>query len=504
MTKLQHEAQKALARKSYLEFVKYMNPGYRAEWFHTYIAERLEAWARHETPWLIITMPPRHGKTELASRYLPAWIFGTIRQDARFIASSGDQDLTLANSRDVRRIMQDERYIELFGPQLDPKGKQRDDIFETQNSGKYQARSTGSGISGRGANYFIVDDYFSAQKLADSPAEREKLWDWYHSDAKKRLEYPASMLVMATRWHHDDLIGRLLNSPEGHRFEVIHIPKVNDWPEDEQPPWDPREPGEPLLGPFSRAPTEFFPDEVIPERMKSRAKIVTRASVAARVLEDFEIDKTTNARAVSALDQGRPSPKGGSAFKAEWFEYYNQSPQAVYEKADEVAISIDPAFKTGKRNDPSALLVAARIGPKIFVLDVVVKRMGFPDLVEQVEKLIEKYPRAKLVIEDEAAGQSLIQLLRKKFSRITAFAPRKYGDKEQRATFATDFYAGASIYHPSQAFAPWLEQFELELTQFPNATHDDQVDALSQLCVLWDGKGSGVDRLRNVLRKFGR
>lgn len=500
-TRLELEVQKELARRSYLDFVKYMNPDYRAEWFHEFIAEVLQKWAYHEIPWLIITLPPRHGKTELASRYLPAWIYGAVDPDARFIAASGDQDLTNDNSRDVRRIMTDARYVDLFGQKLDG-GKQREDIWETTDGGIYRARSAGSGVSGRGASYYIVDDYFSLQQKADSPSERERLWDWYHSDVKKRLEFPSSVLVMATRWHHDDLIGRLLASPEGKRYQVIHIPKVNDWSAADQPPWDPREPGEPLLGPFSRAPYEFFEGEEVPERLQNDAVIVSRESIIERVLEGYEIDRTTNARSVSALDQGRPSPKGGTKFKVEWFQYYHQTPENIYDKADEVVISIDPAFKTNKANDPSALLVAARVGPKIFLLDAVVRRMGFPALQAAVETLLEKWPRAKLLIEDEAAGQSLIQQLRTKFSRVVAFSPRKYGNKEQRAEFATDFYAGASVFHPLRQYAPWLEQYELELAQFPQATHDDQVDALSQLCVYWGGKSRGSEALSKVLRMF--
>lgn len=496
---IQHEAQKALARKSFIDFVKYMNPDYRAEWYHEVIAEKLEAWAKHEIPWLIITVPPRHGKTELVSRYLPAWILGAIDQDANLLASSGDQALTADNSNDVRRIIEDPRYKELF-PDVSLDGRKREDIWETSKGGTYRARSTGSGLSGRGANYFFIDDYFSNQSLADSPAERDRLWQWYNSDAKKRLEYPSSMVVMATRWHHDDLIGRILQSPEAHRYEVVHIPKVNDWTPDEQPAWDPRLPGEPLLGPFSRAPNEFFADEPIPERYKHDHRIVGRDEIAQRVLADYELDKQTNARTVAALDQGRPSPRGGSMFKTEWFQYYDQSPSSIYDKADAVCISIDPAFKTNKTNDPSALLVAARLNGKIFILDCVVKRMTFPDLALEVAGLMDKWPKAKLLIEDAAAGQSLIQLLRQKFQRVIAFKPSKYGNKEQRAEFASDFYAGRSIFHPRRA--PWLEAFELELTQFPQATHDDQVDALSQLCVLWESQGDAKERLNKVLRLF--
>lgn len=498
--RLQHEAQKALARRNYLDFVKYMDPNYRAEWFHEYTATQLQRWAHHELPWLIITFPPRHGKTHLASRYLPAWIYGAVRPDARFIASSGDQDLTNDNSVDVRRIMQDERYVELFGQKFGD-GRLRNDVWETVDGGVYRARSTGSGLAGRGANFFIIDDYFSNQSLADSPAERDRLWNWWNSDAKKRLEYPASVLVMATRWHHDDLIGRILQSPEANRFEVIHIPKVNDWKADEQPEWDPREAGEPLLGPFSRAPDEFFPDEDIPPRFEQTGyRIVSREEVADRVLADYEIDKATNARSTSALDQGRPSPRGGSLFKTDWFQYYDQDPQDIYDKADDVCISVDPAFKTNKTNDPSCLLVVARIGPKMFVLDNVTKRMAFTALTDATEELMQKWPKAKLLIEDAAAGQSLIQLLRERFSRVIAFSPNKYGNKEQRAEFASDYYAGKSIYHPRRA--KWLEAFELELSQFPGAAHDDQVDALSQLCILWQGKGDARSRLKKAIRTF--
>lgn len=475
-----------------------MNPEFKTEWYHELLAEKLQAWAEHRITRLIITLPPRHGKTEMAARMLPAWLLG-LNPRAKILASSGEQLLANQNSRDVQRIIQSENYESVFGSILG--GKQREDYFETASTGYYNARSVGSGISGRGADYFIIDDYFPNQEAANSPTTRGKLWDWYNSDALTRLHYPASILVMATRWHHDDLIGRLLQAPDAADYEVIHVPKIYDWRPDEAPEWDPREPGEPLISPASdRGTTEFFAGEEIPAHLQEHAIIVDREDVKARVAAEMQKLKARAPKTASALYQGRPTPQEGGLFAASNFHAFAAHPQSVAEKAERVIISIDPAFKAGKHNDPTGILVAAVAHNKLFIIDDATDKMEFPDLVEHCLALYDKYPNATLLVEEKAAGASLIQALRRRLPRVIAFNPTPYGDKAQRAQYAADRYASEGILHPENRFAPWLALFEEELKQFPHGTHDDRVDALSQMVIFLDQKQGGRHGLNRTLR----
>lgn len=208
------------ARTNLLDFTRFTMPEYRVNWHHRLICQKLDEFIEGKNKRLIIACPPRHGKSELVSRRFPAYILGR-NPDAKIIACSYGSDLASLLNRDVQRIISSPEYAELF-----PDTKLNDanvrstaqenylrnsDIFEVVNhKGVYRSAGVGGAITGMGGDYLIVDDPIRSRADAESPAIRDKVWKWYSSTFRTRRQKDASILITATRWHEDDLTGRLL------------------------------------------------------------------------------------------------------------------------------------------------------------------------------------------------------------------------------------------------------------------------------------------------------
>lgn len=222
------------ARKSLLSFTEYTNPAYRVANHHRLIAEKLEAVERGEIDRLMIFMPPRHGKSELASKRFPAWCLGRNPR-RQIIAASYNSDLANDFGRNVRNIIAEPEFGQVFkGVTLAP-DSQAANRMNTNAGGAYVAAGVGTAVTGRGANIALIDDPFKDREEADSERRRNVVWDWYRSTLFTRLMPGGAVVVILTRWHEDDLAGRLLES-EGDQWEVLSMPAINAdgdalWPE---------------------------------------------------------------------------------------------------------------------------------------------------------------------------------------------------------------------------------------------------------------------------------
>ena len=201
-----------MARKSLLDFCLYTNITYEIAPHHKLIAEKLEAVERGEIKRLMITMPPRHGKSELASRRFPSWYIGR-NPDKQIIAASYNSDLANDFGREVRNIVGSPEFSNLFNTALsvDSKAANR---WHTDKGGMYVAAGVGTAITGRGADILLIDDPFKDRQEADSEITRQRVWDWYTSTAYTRLMPGGAVIVINTRWHDDDLSGRLLEEQD--------------------------------------------------------------------------------------------------------------------------------------------------------------------------------------------------------------------------------------------------------------------------------------------------
>jgi hypothetical protein len=229
-----------LARRCLAYFATYTDDRYRMNWHHRVLCDLLDQFVAQDLRRLMVFMPPRHGKSELVSRKLPAFIFGR-NPDAQIIATSYSADLAQRMNRDVQRIVDSPAYTEVF-PGTALYGKnirtvaggsylRNSDIFEIVNHrGTYRGAGVGGGITGMGGDYIIIDDPIKNREEANSLTYRDRLWDWYTSTLYTRQEKDAAILLTTTRWHEDDLAGRLLElartEPGADQWEILNLPAL--------------------------------------------------------------------------------------------------------------------------------------------------------------------------------------------------------------------------------------------------------------------------------------
>lgn len=446
-------------------FVYATMPTYQMGWVHERICAELDAFLQavmeKRSPRLMITCPPRSGKSELASRRFPAYVLGRC-PNASIIATSYSADLASRMNRDVQRIMTEEAYARIFpGSALSDKNVRstaqgsylrNSDIFEVVgHHGVYRSAGVGGGITGMGCDIAVIDDPLRNRQDADSPTIRQNLWEWYTSTLYTRLAPGGGVIVMLTRWHEDDLAGRLLQAQaqgEGDEWRVVNFPAIAT--EDELPY---RRKGEALH-------PERYPLEAL-ERIKQA--IGTR---------DWE-----------ALYQQHPVPDGGAIFKDEWLQRV-WLPKDLPARFDSVIMSWDLAFKSTDASDFVVGQLVGRHGGDYYILDQLRGRWSFTESVTQVKELAERararFPRTapRILIEDKANGPAVIDALKHEVSGIVPVEPD--GSKEARAHAVTALFEAGNVLLPDRSLAPWVDEYRLELTRFPSGAHDDQVDATTQ------------------------
>lgn len=448
----------AVARASLYGFVLFTMPGYEMGWVHEDICRELDrflaAVLAKLSPRLMITMPPRHGKSELATRRFPAYAFGR-NPDITVISTSYGADLSSRMNRDVQRIMDDAPYRALF-PEVALSGKnirtvasgnylRNSDIFEiVGHAGSYRSSGVGGGITGMGGDVLIVDDPLKDRAEADSPTIREKVWDWYTSTLYTRLAPGGGILLIQTRWHMDDLAGRLLEAErtgEGDSWRCVNFPAIAERDEER------RRAGEALH----------------PERYPLTQLQAIRTALGSR---DWE-----------ALYQQKPVPDGGAVFRKEWLRYW--LPKDLPARFDKLLISWDMAFKDSEDSDYVVGQVWGKHGACHYLLDQVRGRMGFTATVAAFRELAEKWPQAvEKLVEDKANGPAVIDSLKHKVTGIIPVEPD--GGKTARAHAVTPLFEAGNVFIPHPQACVWTTDFEAELLQFPAAAHDDQVDAATQ------------------------
>jgi predicted phage terminase large subunit-like protein len=454
-----------LARHWLGAFVLATMPDYDMGWVHERVCDELEdflqAVVERKSPRLMITMPPRSGKSQLASRHFPSYALGRY-PDLSIIATSYSADLASRMNRDVQRIMAEESYGRIF-PESSLSEKnvrstaqgsylRNSDIFEiVGHRGVYRSAGVGGGVTGMGADICILDDVLKDRASADSPTIRQNIWDWYTSTLYTRLAPGGGVIIMNTRWHEDDLSGRLLDAQarnEGDEWRVVNFPAIA---EVDEPPY--RKKGEALHP--NRYPLE--------QLLKIKATIGTR---------DWE-----------ALYQQHPVPDGGAIFRDEWLQK-TWLPKDLPAKFDAVIMSWDLAFKSTDASDFVVGQLVGRYGADYYLLDQLRGRWSFTETVAQVKELAERararFPRTapRILIEDKANGPAVIDALKHEVSGIIPVEPD--GSKEARAHAVTALFEAGNVLLPDRSLAPWIDEYRLELTRFPSGAHDDQVDATTQ------------------------
>ncbi|WP_333647415.1 phage terminase large subunit [Candidatus Binatus sp.] len=440
----------ALARTDLACFCAMSYPRFELAHHHRLIVDKLEAIERGEIDRLMVFLPPRHGKSLIGSTLFPAWFLGR-HPEWSIIASSYGAELATDFGRRVRNLVSDGLFQSIF-----PAAKLAGDStaahrFSLSKGGNYYAVGAGGPITGRGADLLLIDDPIKGREDANSESYRRQLHEWYESVAYTRLQPEGAVVIISTRWHMDDLAGWLLREHPEENWSVLNLPAIAEQDEG----W--RREGDALW-------EKKFP-------LKRLA----------------QIREAVGGSAWAALYQQRPAAAEGAIFKREWWKYH--TPATLPERFEQVVISLDTAFKAGASNDYSVGLVLGVGEVGYYVLDVWRDRVEFPALLRAVEMLALKWRPDRVLIEDKASGQSLIQELQTS-SRLAIEPVKVDSDKVTRATACTPLVEAGRVFLPEDA--DWLADFLEEVSSFPSAPHDDCVDALSQALNYVRESSSGI------------
>jgi predicted phage terminase large subunit-like protein len=455
------------ARTDLLSFTLFTKPDYRVNWHHRRLAAKLNAFVRGDIRFLMVFMPPRHGKSELVSRRLPAFIHG-LYPDAEIFAASYLESLASEMTVATQEIMDSPAYKVLFPntrlyPPNSPyyKGKRNSEEHHiVGRRGKYRGQGVGGSFTGKGMNFGLIDDPIKGREIADSLAFRERLKEFFDNDFKSRMETdlntgrPGQILITLTRWHEDDLAGRLIEEqqkdPENAiKWDIVSYPAIRVDNDDKS---DPREMGQALW------PVKYSVEE----------------------LAKFRTDK----RAWGSLYQQDPRPVGGAQFKEVMFRT-----GPMPSKFDWTFITADTAFKDKQQNDFSVFSYWGVVAKELFWIDIWREQIMAADLEIPAATFIKRnsgYGFRGAYIEPKGHGIYLNQMLPRKphgclippMERVEEFFSDRKMDKVERANNAIPWLVGRFVTINEQIPAITRDVMEKEIFGFPRATHDDTVDTL--------------------------
>ena len=406
-------------------------------------------------------MPPRHGKTMQVSEFFPAWYLGR-NPNHQVIAATYSYDRAGDIGRKVRNQLIDPVHQFVFPDchiASDSKGANK---LSTKEGGHYYSVGVGGAIVGRGANLFIIDDPIKSREDAESLTSRKKMIEWFRAVAYTRLMPDNRIVMVMTRWHFDDLAGRLLEDDK-ENWETLSLPAIAE-SEDE------------LTG-------------------RKIGDALWESDYPVKTLNDIKV--SIGSREWNAQYQQRPLDEEGGMIKLKWFKRYDEKEFTKYEIAGSargappldrpfgihrIVMSWDTAFKESELNDPSSCTVWGISKLGYYLLYVYNKRMGFPELKKIVVRLWEKYMRYEIgvvgvLVEDRASGQSLIQVLNVE-TQIPTIAIRPDANKVIRMDEVSPIIEAGHVYLPENA--PWLIRYETQMAQFPLGREDDDVDSTTQ------------------------
>ena len=442
-----HSINEQLAQSFLIDFIEYNNPRYETRWFHEKICSTLDELVRGNIQKLMVFVPPQHGKSLIISENLPAFALGRD-PTTNIVLASYSSDLAQKFNRKVQRLIDTPAYRKLF-PQTrlnsksvsnDSKGNwlRNTEVFEiVGKGGSFKAVGVEGPLTGNPIDIGIIDDPVKDSLEAQSRVTRQRTWEWYNDVFLTRCNNLSRKLLVMTRWHEDDLAGRILAYEKG--WAVLSFPAIK---EDDTNPDDPRQVGEALW-----------------ENEHSKEEILAI--------------KSSSERTFASLYQQRPAPLEGGIFKRNWWKFWERLPA----RFDKVIFSWDCAFKDLKTSDYVVGLVLAKAGADTYVVDMLRGKWDFPETVKRIREMHHAYPTASdKLVEEKANGAAVIQVLRHEIPGLIPICPTE--SKEARAQAVSSIVESGNVYLP--AFAPWRDIALYELSVFPNGVNDDIVDALTQ------------------------
>lgn len=502
-------ASRVLSRRRLLPFVQRMNDRYDAGWVHEDICTRLEKFsddvAAGLSPRLMILMPPRHGKSELASRMFPPWHLGR-HPEHEFIACSYNLSLAMGFSRKVKQVIDDEAYKGVFGTKLDPNNQSTEEWGIAGERGGYVAAGIGGPITGKGAHVLVIDDPVKNAEEADSADGREKVWEWYLSTAYTRLAPGGGVLIIQTWWHDDDLSGRLQQmmanamksgelDEDIDQFEVVKYPALATSDEYLAPDGKIVDAPEPANDPSFRL-----------LRLKGEALHPARYDV--RKLNKIRAlnrkDDGSDGRWWSALYQQNPVPDDGGYFTKSQFK------RAVTPHISRcnVFMAWDFAISEKKQNDYTVGVVGLQDDDDMLHIAEIIRFKSADSffIVESILNLCTRWPSASLQLgfEDGQIYRAIEALLKKRMRERKMYPAievlKPITDKLARARPLQGRMQQGMVSFSSTG--EWYDEARNEMLRFPAGVHDDQVDALAWMTKMAVGRQAPRKQQRQPMKSW--
>jgi predicted phage terminase large subunit-like protein len=434
------------ARVDFLDFVRHVWPAFIAGDHHKIMANAFERVAKGELKRLIINMPPRHTKSEFASYLFPAWFLGN-HPERKVIQTAHTAELAVGFGRKVRNLFENPDFTEVF-PNIslsaDSKAAGR---WSTSKNGDYFAIGVGGAVTGKGADILIIDDPHSEQEAAMgayNPDVYDKVYEWYTSGPRQRLQPGGSIIVVMTRWSTRDLTGQIIKSSTqkvgADEWEVIELPAILPS-------------GKPLW-------PEFWPIEQL-EALKA----------------ELPVSKW------NAQYQQNPTSEEGALIKREWWNVWEDDDPPT---CTAIIQSWDTAFLKTQRSDYSACTTwgvfyhpdsTGNEVPNLILLDSLKEKYEFPELKKVAYEHYWQWEPDQMIVEKKASGAPLIFELRAMGIPVTEFTPSRGQDKIARVNAVTDLFASGMVWAPPTR---WADELIEECAAFPAGDHDDLVDSMTQ------------------------
>ena len=430
------------AQDDFIAYVKAVWPDFISGAHHRRIGKLFEAVARGEKKRVIINLGPRHTKSEFASYLLPSWILGKFPKK-KVMQISNTAELAEGFGRKVRNLVDSNEYKRIF-PEVelrtDSKAAGR---WNTNYNGEYFASGVGGTVTGRGADLLIIDDPHSegeAVLAQHNPEIYDKVFEWYTSGPRQRLQPGGAIIIVMTRWSLRDLTGQVLEASAtrgGDKWEVIEFPAILPS-------------GKPLW-------PEFWP------------------------LNELEAirQELPNSKWMAQYQQ-EPTSESNAIIKREWWQPWpNEKPPAV----DFIIMAMDTAFEKKTSADFSAAVIFGVFEneedggqPNLILLNSWRERLEFPELKAKTLELYQEWEPDAVIIEKKASGAPLIYELRRMGVPVQEFTPSKGNDKITRLNAIADIFASGKVWAPEKR---WAEEVIDEVASFPAGRNDDLVDCVS-------------------------
>lgn len=451
MEELERRAALQAARDDLIAFCKRMDPNYKVGRHHRLLADLLMDIEQGKKDRICVSVAPRHGKSQLVSIYYAAWYMGR-NPSHQLMLVSHTTDLAVDFGRKVRNLIDTPQYAEIFplvNLAADSKSAGR---WNTSLGGTFFACGVGSALAGRGADMLILDDVHSEQDVLNGNfSVFEKAYQWFAYGARTRLMPGGRVAIVATRWHQDDLIGRVVrdmtNNPDADQYEVFEFPAI--------------------LEVENKETGEIIQKALWPEFFDLPALLRTKASMPV-----FQ----WNAQYLQ-----NPTGEEAAIIKRDWWRLWpsDDPPHVEY-----IIMSLDAAAETNNRADFTSLTTWGVFfneeegNHQIILLNAIKKRMEFPELKQLCLEQYKEWEPDSFIVEKKSAGTALYQEMRRMGLPVAEYTPhRGTGDKMARLNSVSDIIASGLVWVPAKR---WAEELVEEIAGFPFASNDDQVDSTVQ------------------------